>query len=140
VKRHAVRELALKALFACDLGKNEPVTVLEMLWNEEGISQGPREFSKYLVNGVITNLEKLDDMLRENTTEWELDRMAAVDRNILRLALFEMIHSNEVPRAVAFNEAIELGKTFGGIESSRFINGVLGKISKILETTENERG
>jgi N utilization substance protein B len=139
VKRHAVREIALKALFACDLGKTEPSTILEMLWNEEGISQGPRDFSKYLVEGVIINLDALDNMLKKHTIEWELDRMAAVDRNILRLALFEMFYSDEVPRAVAFNEAIELGKTFGGVESSRFINGVLGKISKI-ELKEDERG
>jgi N utilization substance protein B len=128
VKRHAVREQALKALFACDLGRNDPAAALEMLWAEEKTNEKARNFSRELVEGVTAKREELDPLLERYTLEWKLNRIATVDRNIMRLALFEMLYSAEVPRAVALDEAIELAKTFGSEESPRFINGILGKI------------
>lgn len=139
MRRSAVREIALQALFACELGKNDPVTVLSMLWEEKAIDNSAQEFCTSIVEGVIAKLDDIDDMLKKYTIEWDLKRMAAVDRNIMRMALFEMLYSNEIPRAVVLNEAIELGKKFGGEESSRFINGVLGKISQDLEPKGEER-
>lgn len=140
MKRSAVREMALQALFACELGKNDPATVLDMLWEEKAIDKSAQDFCTHIVLGVLAKLDDIDNILSENTIEWNLKRMAAVDRNIMRMALFEMLYSNEIPRAVVLNEAIELGKKFGGEESSRFINGVLGKISKDLEAKGEERG
>ncbi|MDX9872092.1 MAG: transcription antitermination factor NusB [Clostridia bacterium] len=128
MKRHAVREQALKALFACDLGRNDPAAALEMLWAEEKTNEKARNFSRELVEGVTAKREELDPLLERYTLEWKLNRIATVDRNIMRLALFEMLYSAEVPRAVALDEAIELAKTFGSEESPRFINGILGKI------------
>lgn len=140
MKRSAVREMALQALFACELGKNDSATILGMLWEEKAIDKSAQDFCTYIVEGVLAKLDDIDNMLSKNTIEWDLKRMAAVDRNIMRMALFEMLYSNEIPRAVVLNEAIELGKKFGGEESSRFINGVLGKISKDLEAKGEERG
>lgn len=140
MKRRAVRELVLKALFACEVGKNDPAAILNVLWEEENVDEIAREFSAYLVEGVLAKLADIDKTLKEYTIEWDLHRMAAVDRNIMRMALFEMVYSNEIPRAVVLNEAIELGKKFGAEESSRFINGVLGKISQDLDAQEKERG
>lgn len=128
MRRHAVREQALKALFACDLGKNDPAQALEMLWAEEKTNEKAKSFSRQLVEGVIEKRAELDALLERYAREWKLERIAAVDRNIMRLALYEMIYSAEVPRAAALDEAIELGKTFGAEESPRFINGILGKI------------
>lgn len=139
MKRRAARELALKTLFAHDVGNNDPDATLEVLWQEEPIDAGSRDFSGYLVAGVIQNQAGIDEMIRKYTIEWELERMAAVDRNIMRMALFEMLYSEKIPWPVAANEAIELAKKYGGVESARFVNGILGKIIKDLGESETER-
>jgi len=130
VKRHAARELALKALFAYDVGKNEPGTILELLYEEEIIDSSIKEFSRYLVGGVIEKRPTIDSNIEQYTLEWALDRMSAVDRNIMRIALFEILFSPDIPKAVIINEAIELAKTYGSEDSARFVNGIVGNIIK----------
>jgi N utilization substance protein B len=140
LKRRAAREQALKALFARDLGKNDPFAVLEQLWEEESTAGSVREFSKLLVEGVLQKQESIDEVIRQNAIEWNLERMAAVDRNIMRIALFEMLFSAKIPKAVAINEAVELAKKYGGDESARFVNGILGSVIKNTgEDTAPER-
>ena len=85
-----------------------------------------------LVNGVIQNKEQLDQNIRDFAPAWPLDQISIVDRNILRLAIFEILHDNKIPVKVAINEAVELAKTFGSNNSSRFINGVLGSVSNLV--------
>ncbi len=130
MKRHAARELALKALFAYDVGKNEPGTILELLYEEEIIDSSIKEFSRYLVGGVIEKRPTIDSNIEQYTLEWALDRMSAVDRNIMRIALFEILFSPDIPKAVIINEAIELAKTYGSEDSARFVNGIVGNIIK----------
>jgi len=84
------------------------------------------------VAGVIANLTAIDELIKKYTTDWPLDRMAAVDRNLMRIALFEFLFTQGVPGAVAVNEAIEVAKSYGSEESPRFINGILGNIIKDL--------
>lgn len=133
MKRRTARELGLKVLFARDLGKVEPYTMLEQLAEEENSGDNAKNFSRYLIEGVILNQEQLDRTIKEYAIEWDLDRMAAVDRNIMRLALYEMFYSPDVPKAVAVNEAVELAKLYGSEDSARFINGILGKVIKERE-------
>lgn len=133
MKRRTARELGLKVLFARDLGKVEPYTMLEQLAEEENSGDNAKNFSKCLIEGVILNQEQLDRTIKEYAIEWDLDRMAAVDRNIMRLALYEMFYSPDVPMAVAVNEAVELAKLYGSEDSARFINGILGKVIKERE-------
>jgi len=128
VKRHAARELALKALFAYDVGKNEPGMIMELLFEEEIIDTTSKEFSVYLVEGVIENMATIDQMIEKYALEWALDRMPAVDRNIMRVALFEILFSPDIPKAVIINEAIELAKAYGSEDSARFVNGIVGNI------------
>lgn len=130
MKRHAARELAMKALYAYDIGKTEPLEQLEMLGAEEKPGKKAVDFACYLVKGVLQNLKHLDSIIKEHAIEWDLERMPAVDRNIMRIALFEIIFSPDIPMAVSANEAIELAKSYGTNDSARFINGILGKVIK----------
>ena len=130
MKRRAARELALKALFARDLGSSDPYAVLEQLCEEESAAKGVRDFSKMLVEGVLQQQEAIDQVISRNAIEWDLERMAGVDRNIMRIAFFELLYYVKIPKPVAINEAVELAKKYGGDESARFINGILGNVIK----------
>jgi N utilization substance protein B len=92
------------------------------------VAEEAANFARQLVRGVVGNLEKLDDIISSNAPSWPMDQMAKIDKNILRLAIFEILFNNDVPVKAAINEAIELAKSFGSESSSRFVNGVLGTI------------
>ncbi|HHZ17271.1 MAG TPA: transcription antitermination factor NusB [Clostridia bacterium] len=130
--RRLARELAMKALFARDVGNNEPMELLARLYEEVKISDEARAFSGQLVKGVEENQKLLDEAIDRYAIEWRLERIAAVEKNILRIALYEMLYLPETPPPVVINEAIEIAKLYGGDESPRFINGILGKVSQGL--------
>lgn len=132
MKRREARELALKILYARDIGKNDPQLIMEQLFAEEQVEEKGQKFCRWLVEGVIENLAASDQLISQYATEWPVDRLAAIDRNLMRIALFEFYFTDEVPGAVAVNEAIEVAKIYGSAESPRFINGVLGNIIKDL--------
>lgn len=138
MKRHEAREFALKVLYARDIGKNEPQLIMEQLFAAEKIEGKRQDFCRQLVEGVILNIDEIDQLISKYATEWSVDRMAAVDRNLMRIALSEFIFTDGVPGAVAVNEAIELAKEYGSEESPRFINGVLGNIIKDLPLIKQE--
>lgn len=96
------------------------------------------DFSLMLFEGVSKNLQELDSLIKKYVKNWEIDRMAIIDRNILRIACFEMIFIEEIPPKVSINEAIELAKRFGDIDSPRFVNGVLDKIYKMESKKDSE--
>lgn len=142
MKRREMRELVLKVLYASEIGKNDTGLIMEQLFTEENVEETGRAFCRSLVSGVLDNLATLDKLISKYSTDWPLDRMAAVDRNLMRIAVFEIVYSPEVPGAVAVNEALELAKNYGSDESPRFINGILGNILKDLPgiDAEQERG
>jgi N utilization substance protein B len=123
--RRRARELALQLLYQHEhTGAN--LEAMQTDFDEwTSSTEGVREFADLLLKGTLANLEKLDEELSRQTTHWRLERLAAVDRNILRLALFELMHVPETPPAVVIDEAIEIAKKFGAEESGRFVNGVL---------------
>ena len=129
--RRRARELALQALFEADLsGHNAEQTLEHLLAGAE--SPAPEEiaqFSRELVLGVVQNKPKIDDTIRRHAPNWPLEQISAVDRNVLRVAIFEILFNNKVPTKVAINEAVDLAKTFGSDNSSKFVNGVLGAVS-----------
>lgn len=94
------------------------------------VPEGQREFAAELAAGALMERQRVDDLIQSTRTEWKLSRMAAVDRNLLRLAVFEMIHFKDIPPSVTMNEALELAKLFGEAESPQFINGLLDEIAK----------
>jgi len=138
LKRREARELVLKILYAWDVGKNDADQVMEQLFNEENTTESGRVFCRSLVNGVIANLVAIDKLISKYSTDWPLDRMAVVDRNLMRIAVFEILFSDGVPSAVAVNEAIEIAKSYGSEESPRFVNGILGNIIKDLSQIKAE--
>ena len=130
-ERRKARALALKALYEADsVGHNIDVILSQML-ADAGLSDENSVFARELVSGVSMNKEKIDQNIQNFAPAWPVAQLPVVDRNILRLAIFEILLDNRVPVKVAINEAVELAKTFGGENSPRFINGVLGSVSNI---------
>jgi len=132
-RRRKSREVALQFLYQLDLGGDDDPTPHEAeFWTRYASDEETRAFAENLVRGTKTNQPKIDALIAQVTEHWDLERMAVVDRNILRLAVYELLWSAEVPPKVAINEAIEIAKKFGTQESSRFINGILDRIHKEL--------
>jgi transcription antitermination protein NusB len=129
MKRRTAREKALQALFQIDLSESVPKEAIESVLGEEGLSD---DFLEQLVFGVVEHKEDIDTLLRDHLENWNLERLANVDRSILRIAVFEMKYIEEIPVKVSMDEAIELAKLFGDDSSSRFINAVLSKVNKTL--------
>lgn len=129
--RRQARETALQAMFQIDLGKIEPEFALKNTAEEFGAGSQELEFARQLVTGTLEHIDKIDDTISRVSKEWQLSRMANVDRNIMRLALYEILFRDDIPDNVSVNEAVELAKIFGGADSGKFVNGILGKV---LET------
>ena len=124
------RECALQALYQLDTSGGEPRDVLRgILAHFEEADAETAQFAEQLVRGVQSDRTQIDELIQKSSANWKLDRMARVDRNILRLAVYEILRRGDVPVRVTLNEAIELGKKFGSEESSAFVNGVLDKIA-----------
>jgi N utilization substance protein B len=134
--RREGRELALQLLYALELN---PIEVQEMLRlsreNSRASAEEVREFAEELVTGVVANRDAIDNIIVDKSKNWAISRMARVDLNILRLAVFELLFLSEIPRNVTINEAIEVAKKFGTEESASFINGMLDEIA----TTNTEK-
>lgn len=130
-RRRKAREVALQFLYRLDLhGADDPTPHEADFWSQHPVDAETRAFADALVRGTKQNQVKVDQLIAECAEHWDLERMAAVDRNILRLAVYELLYCAEVPPKVAINEAIEIGKKFGTRESGRFINGILDRIHK----------
>ena len=127
--RRKSRSIALQALYEIDSVKHDPEETLKNLQAEAGLSEENIGFARELVEGVVRYKEKLDALIRRYAPAWPIEQIAVIDRNILRLAIFEILIDNKIPVKVAINEAVELAKDFGGDTSSKFINGVLGAVS-----------
>ena len=127
-KRRRSRELAIKVLFHLEFSKDDPAEAFDLICNDFGAPEGVKPFSKELVLGVCAYLKELDGLIGETSENWRLERIAKVDRSILRLAVYELLHRDDIPPKVSINEAVDLGKKFGTEESGAFINGILDKI------------
>ena len=128
-KRRMARILALQALFELDTVGHPPDETIARLLEETAASAEAEAFARELVQGVLANRERIDEVIRKTAPSWPLEQVAAIDRNILRLAIYEILIDNRVPMRAAINEAVELAKQFGGETSPRFVNGVLGSVS-----------
>ena len=138
--RHLARSISLQSLFEWDFygQKNNLEEIAERNIEKFGGNFDEKDLVNSLTKGVAQNIEKLDGLIKTSAPERPLDQLSAVDRNVLRLGLFELLYSNkkEVPPKVAINEAIELAKSFGGESSGKFINGVLGTVFKEMENLQ----
>lgn len=127
--RTKARGVALQILYEVDLTEHPPLLVLEQRLNEEPLEKSLMEFTQQIVFGILPMVTKLDDFIAQHAPEWPLDQVAVIDRNILRIALWEFAVSGSTPLKVAINEAIELAKIYGSDSTPRFVNGVLGSLA-----------
>ncbi len=136
--RHLSRSIVMQSLYEWDFSGKKPGNlekIVEKNIKEFGPGLEDKDFVWQLVNGVISKLSDIDKIIEKAAPEWPIEQITIVDRNVLRIGLYELLYGNkeEVPPKVAINEAIELAKTFGGESSGKFINGVLGTVFKEIE-------
>ena len=132
-KRRKARELALQFLYQLDVNSaTDPAPYEAEFWDRHALDDDTKAFARALVHGAKANQSEIDHLISQYTEHWDLERMALVDRNLLRLAVFELLRQPDVPPKVAINEAIEIAKKFGTRESSRFINWILDRVHKEL--------
>jgi len=130
-KRTLAREYALQILYQIDITHDNCDDSLDNFWqahSEENIDEGVKGFTGELVKGTIGNLQAIDAKIVQYATNWQLKRMAVVDRNILRMSCFELMFRDDIPLKVSINEAIELAKRYSGAEAGKFVNGILDKV------------
>ncbi|MFC1928011.1 transcription antitermination factor NusB [Chloroflexota bacterium] len=127
--RRKARAVALQALYEVDSAGHRAEEVLTYLLAEEELPEENADFARELVSGVLQNKDKLDKNIQNFAPAWPVEQISIIERNILRLAIFEILLDNKVPVKVAINEAVELAKKFGSDNSSKFVNGVLGSVS-----------
>lgn len=129
--RRKARATALQTLYEIDSVKRDADAVVERLLAEVNLSEENKNFTRELVHGVMRNKTEIDESIRKFAPAWPLEQLAIIDRNILRLAIFEILFDNKVPIKVAVSEAIELAKSYGSDSSGKFVNGVLGSVSTL---------
>ena len=137
-KRRRSRELAIKILFHLEFSRDDPGIAFDLICNNFGASEDVKPFSKELVSGVCVHLKEIDSLIGNSSKNWRLERIAKVDRSILRLAAYELLYRDDIPPKVSINEAVDLGKKFGTEESGAFINGILDKIYSTLKFDSKE--
>ncbi len=130
------REYAIQMLYQVDIRRHSE-RVAEEFWQVHEATEDVRTFANQLFAGTLQHLPEIDRLITSHTDNWDLSRMAVIDRNILRLGAFELLHMEDVPSKVCINEAIELAKRFGDAESGKFINGILDAIHKKAHARKN---
>jgi N utilization substance protein B len=139
--RRKARECALQMLFAADVAEMPADEVIRSYWAELGepdLDQTAREFATRLASRTLSNLDLLDERIRSRAEHWRISRMAVVDRNILRLAVYEFLYE-PTPRTVAINEALEIARRFSTYEATQFINGILDAIKRDLDEQQPQK-
>ena len=130
--RRAARECALQMLYELDVGKHTEDEILHTFWQMNEHSQDVRAFADRLFGGTTHRLKEIDATIQQHAKNWRLTRMAAVDRNILRLAIFEFLSGKQTPKTVVINEALEIARKYSTHESAQFVNGILDSIKNTL--------
>ena len=138
--RRTARMAALQSLFAADVKGDQGEASLEWLSEENSLKESTVSFAAVLAQGVTDKRPALDDVIVHYAPAWPVAQLSLVDRNILRIALFELLYTPDIPRKTAINEAVELAKVFGSDSSARFVNGVLGSVMSGLEVGEITAG
>lgn len=130
------RELAVQMLYQWEIGKHPAAYVLQTFLSGRRLDADVADFAQSLFEGTVEEVETLDRLIGERAQHWRLERMAALDRNILRMSLYEILHCPETPPAVVINEALEIARRFSGSDSVDFVNGVLDAVRKSLPKTK----
>ncbi|MBI4812061.1 transcription antitermination factor NusB [Candidatus Falkowbacteria bacterium] len=140
--RHLARTLAMQSLFLWDFNgkkKEDLDKAFSQIFPMFAPDFSNRDFTEKLINGVTKNLAEIDKYIIKYAVEWPLEQITVVDRNVLRIGVYELIFDPQIPAKVAINEAIEMAKAFGGVSSGKFVNGVLGAVYKDMEKEGHEK-
>lgn len=136
--RRRARRATLEVLYEYDIANHPPGEILQRRLEANKLDEAGREFASHLVHGILEYMTGMDVLISRYAPEWPLEQMAVIDRNVLRIAIYEFIASDETPVKVAINEAVELAKTYGSDSAPRFINGVLGTLAEIIPDLKRE--
>ena len=136
--RRKARENALQGLYMYEIGQTPLEKIISLEWTEKPVSGDIREFTVMLIEGTVSNINRIDSYIKKYSKNWEFERLSAIDKSILRMALYEILYVDDIPDIVSINEGIELGKIYGGENSSQFINGILDSVHKSLLTKEKK--
>ena len=126
--RRKSRELAMQFLYMLELNLQDIGEGLEGFWQMNSADNTCKEFAENLIRGTLENREEIDSVIDKFAINWDLERIALVDRNVLRIAIFEMLHREDIPPVVSINEAVDIAKRFSTSESGKFVNGILDRI------------
>ena len=137
--RRKARELALQMLFQYDMSGNQPDMIIATFEELQKSKPNTREFATKIFHGTVQHVPEIDEMIQNQAENWRLSRMAAVDRNIIRMSVYEFLHEDDTPKLVIIDEAIEIAKKYGTQKSSQFINGILDGILKRYNLAGDER-
>jgi N utilization substance protein B len=132
-KRRKARESTLQILFQLEFDDSVPEKVIDSFWRNRKTSKEIKDYTQFLVTGIHSNRERIDDVIQSVSSNWRLDRMAIVDRNVLRIAVFELLFEENLAPAIVINEAIEVAKKYSSEEAATFVNGILDAARKKIE-------
>ncbi len=137
-KRRDARELALRVMFQVDMARAEPAAAMDATFSEGDHEEETLAFAKQLVLGALQHRDRIDQVINYHARGWTLDRMANIDRNVLRLAIYEILYLPDIPPSVSVDEAVEMAKKYSTAESGRFVNGILGNLVRHLDEPTGE--
>ena len=132
-KRRKARECVLQVLFQLEFNTTDPESLIRRYWEYQKVTDDVREYGNWLVEGIRAHAGEVDATIQSTSVNWRIPRMAVVDRNILRIAVYELLFEKTLVPAIVINEAIEIAKKYSGVEASVFINGILDAVRKTLE-------
>lgn len=137
MKRRKAREHALQILFQLDIRKEKPsASLLKHFWAEYDPDEEVKAFAEEIVKGTFKHFTKINELIHKCAKNWTLDRMAVVDRNVLRIAVYEILYRMDIPTSVTINEAIEIAKKYGTDDSGAFVNGILDTVARVTGKLE----
>ena len=136
-RRRKSRESALQILFELEFDNTKLEKTLYEYWENRVASEAVKEYAIWLVKGIVSHQQEIDRIIQSNSEHWRISRMALVDRNLLRIAVFELLEEEDIAPAIIINEAIEIAKKYSSEEAATFVNGVLDAVRKKLKTKKN---
>jgi len=136
-KRRKARESTLQILFQLEFHDTKPEDVIDSFWKNKKATKEIKEHSRWLVEGILSHRESIDRLIQSVSANWRITRMAIVDRNVLRIAVFELLHGEDLAPAIVINEAIEIAKKYSSEEGATFINGILDAARKEIQEMKN---
>ncbi len=131
--RRTAREWAVQFLFQRDFNRDDLVPALEEFWKDKETDEKSKEFTEDLIRGVEAHVDELDKRIQQYAEHWDIKRMGAVDRNVMRVAFYEMLYRDDIPPVVSINEAVDIAKAYSSMESGRFVNGILDHACRDLK-------